>query len=383
MRHGSTRIVNDSVRHDRCIPPRVASTQRLQSPPALGARSAAHLALLACVLGLAGAGCGNQGSLQTGNIPDGAIVYADGRVVWGDGGLAPGTCADVAVNTRRVIPTVVVMVDRSGSMTEDFGGDSRWNTMRDALVGPGGIIQEFEGNVSFGLAMYTGLDEGPVLECPSIAQIDPAMMNFAAIRDVYRDAEPLQETPTGDAMEAVLDHLLGLPDPIEGPIVILLATDGEPDTCEMPNPQRGQDEAIAAARRGYASGIRTFMLSVGEDVSAEHMQAMANTGVGRGRGEPDAPYWVAGDDAGLRSALRSIIGGEVSCDLELRGRIDPEYACEGSVRMYGRDRALECGTEWEVLDENTIRLLGEACETLLSSPGTTVEATFPCHSVLI
>ncbi len=329
------------------------------------------------------AGCGNQGSLSGayGQRSDGGwITYPDGRTVFIDGGLPPGTCADVSVNTRRVIPTVMIIVDRSGSMTDDFGAASRWDTMRNALLDPDGLIREFEGNVRFGLATYTGIDEGPgPHECPSIQQIDPAMMNYETIRAMYAAAEPLQETPTGDAMNAILDRLLSLPDPPPGPTVFLLATDGEPDTCEVPNPQMGQGEALAAVRRAHEARVRTFVLSVGRDVSAGHLQEMAAAGVGRA----GAPYWVAGDDAGLRRALHEIISGEVSCTLELRGRIDPEYACEGVVRMFGRDAPLECGTDWRPVDATHIELLGDACTSLLESPAATIEARFPCHSVLI
>src|SRR5690606_13373876 len=122
-------------------------------------------------------------------------------------------------------------------------------------------------------------------------------------------------------------------------------TDGEPDTCEQPNPQNGQAEALAAVTRAYRAGIRTYLISVGRDISEAHMQDVANAGVGNAEGAPDAPYWVAGDDIGLRNALRTIIAGEVSCTLSLEGRIDPERACEGRVAMTGRGE-LECGTDW-------------------------------------
>ena len=42
-----------------------------------------------------------------------------------------------------------------------------------------------------------------------------------------------------------MDTLLN--DPAPGDKVIVLATDGEPDTCAEPNPQNGQGVAVAAA----------------------------------------------------------------------------------------------------------------------------------------
>ena len=65
---------------------------------------------------------------------------------------------------------------------------------------------------------------------------------------------------------------------IPGPKYIVLATDGEPDTCAVPNPSNGQPEAIAAAPSSFAKGIPLFYISVGTDVSATLAQAMANAG---------------------------------------------------------------------------------------------------------
>jgi hypothetical protein len=332
-----------------------------------------------------GLALGCSGGLSTGDpgrVDAGFTTLPDGRVVPNDpdGALPPGTCAITRVSTTRVVPTVVVIVDQSGSMTDDFGGSDRWNALRDALLDDAGLIRQLEGNVRFGLSLYTGTED----ECPRIRGVDPAMLNFDAIDAMYSAESPLEETPTGDAIEAILDRLLSIPDPDPDPTIFVVATDGEPDTCEVPNPQEGQAEAIAAVERAHESGIRTYMISVGRDVSDAHMQDMANAGLGRGGSDPDAPYWVAGDDEGLRTALRTIISGEVSCTLELAGRIDPALACDGStVHMSGRAEPLECGEDWRAVDQTHIEILGDTCTEFLESRGATIDARFPCHSILI
>lgn len=339
-------------------------------------------AILALVLG---PGCDAHVTGDATAGPDGGAGPSspDARVATtaDGGGLPPGTCAITRVSTTRVVPTVVVVVDQSGSMTERFGRTDRWNALRDAFLDETGLLREFEDRVRFGLSLYTGLGAGRT--CPLLDEVAPAMGNFDAIREMYARAEPRSETPTGDALEAILDGLLAVPDPDPDPTIFILATDGEPDTCEQPNPQNGQAEALAAVARAYRSGIRTYLVSVGRDISEAHMQDMANAGVGNRDGEPDAPYWVAGDDLGLRDALRTIIAGEVSCTLELDGRIAPEQACEGSiVEMTGRG-VLECGTDWRALDETHIEILGEACQEFLESRGATIDAQFPCEVILI
>jgi len=319
--------------------------------------------------------------------PVGFYCTPDGRCIATNGGDGSNICADIIVEGVRVTPTVMLIVDQSGSMTEDFGGGTRWDVLKDSLLASTGLIQTLEDQVRFGVALYSARSNDmdlPDGECPLITQIDPALNNFGAIDGVYGPADPIQETPTGDAIDAILDQLLSVPDPDPDPTIFIVATDGEPDRCEQLNPQNGQAEAIAAVERAYGAGIRTFMISVGEGtVSAAHLQDMANAGLGRGAGDPPADYWVAGDDAGLRGALEDIVGGVLSCDITLRGTIDLENACTGTVKLNDRELPCDDPNGWRATDENHIELLGTACDELTMSRGARLEASFPCDVVII
>ena len=305
---------------------------------------------------------------------------------------ATGVCADVRVQARRVTPNVILIVDQSGSMNEGFGGGrNRWEALRDSLMDePDGLVFALQSSVRFGLALYSAEADGNSSDpvpgmCPLVEWVGPALDNHGAIQTVYGPTDPIDETPTGASIDAVLDLLAMTPDPSEDPTIFILATDGEPDTCAQPNPQEGQPEALAAAERAYRTGIRTFVISVGEGVVSErHLQDMANAGLGRGAGDPDAEFWVAGDDEGLRTALTDIIGGELSCVVTLEGRIQSlEDACAGTVRLNGEALSCDDPNGWRVIDETHIELTGDACDTLQSGPGVTLEASFPCDVILI
>src|SRR5262249_39603559 len=159
---------------------------------------------------------------------------------------------------------------QSGSMTENFGGGSRWSVLHDALVDQNsGIVKTLENEVRFGLSLYTsngGFNGGA---CPNLTEVPPALGNYDAIRAVYDPAGPEGDTRGGEATPAVTTELAAVNE--DGPKVIVLATDGEPDTCAEPNPQNGQDEAIAAAQAAFGQGISTYIISVGSDVSLGHM----------------------------------------------------------------------------------------------------------------
>src|SRR5688572_21933546 len=139
-------------------------------------------------------------------------------------------------------PTIVLLVDQSGSMTEDFGGTDRWQAIYDTLMDPDdGVIAPKQSAVRFGLTLYTSHDGSEGGMCPILTEVPPALDNFDAMDDVFAPAEPDDETPTGESLAAVAATLDAFTEP--GPKAIVLATDGEPDSCAEPNPQNGQAES--------------------------------------------------------------------------------------------------------------------------------------------
>jgi hypothetical protein len=213
-----------------------------------------------------------------------------------------------------------------------------------------------------------------------LTAIPPALNNFGAIDAVYSLEEPIDETPTGESLDLVAIDLAAFDE--EGPKAIVLCTDGEPDTCATPNPQDGQPEAIAAAQNAFSMDIQTFVIAVGDEVGAPHLQEMANVGVGKMPDDPmPAPYYEALDAAELVAAFEEIIGTFISCELTIDGMVDVEQACEGTVLLDGM--VLECGTDWDVPDEDTLLILGEACDLLKDGDNHTVEASWPCDAVVI
>jgi hypothetical protein len=344
-----------------------------------------------CVGGMAGHGAtsgGGHGGVGGVDNPGGTGAGVGGSSGTGQtGGVGGGSdCPDATVRATKVTPTVLLLIDQSSSMDADFGGTgTRWDVLRNFLLGePDGLIFDLQSQVRFGLAMYSAVSGGsdplPIGECPMITSVAPAIDNFQAIADVYGPAGIVEDTPTGDSIDAVINSLeiSTNPDIMNDPIVLILATDGEPDRCEELDPQNGQEEAIAAATRAFSMGVRTFIISVGDEVSDQHQQDMANAGLGVQAGDPDAEYWEVGDDASLRAALSEIVGSQLGCEVQLSGSVADGDACEGTVTLNGA--ALECGDAngWELSTPRTIRLLGSSCDMLKSDPDVVLHVSFPC-----
>lgn len=349
--------------------------------------------MVALVAACPGSGSGQDSSggeginLETqgdGNGGDGGQRFdigngGDGIATMGEG--ETGDCPSIQVEVEQTPPTIVLLVDQSGSMTSNFQGVSRWDAVDTTLFDPDeGVVYQRQDAVRFGLSLYTSFngDEGGV--CPVLTEAAPAFGNAEALATLFDDNEPEDETPTGDSIDAVAPVLAALDVP--GPKIIALATDGEPDTCEVPNPQEGQAEAVAAAQAAFGMGVETKVISVGDDVSDAHLQEMANAGVGLDPQDAmKEPFFKALEPQDLIDAFDAIIGDAISCEFEVDGIVDLDKMCEGTVML--DDVELECPVEWTMLDESTLLLLGEACETLKDGDPHEVTATFPCGVVMI
>jgi hypothetical protein len=162
------------------------------------------------------------------------------------------------------------------------------------------------------------------------------------------------------------------------PPVIVLATDGLPNSCNSNDDTTAQ--TVASAQAAYTAGIRLFVLGIA-GVNDNFLQQVANAGAGVQANQPNAPYYTANSPAQLQQAFQQIIGGVVSCDLTISGTIDTNQASSGTVTLDGQ--TLTYGTDWTLVNGNTIELIGAACDTLKNSANPSVDASFPCGSVIL
>jgi hypothetical protein len=157
----------------------------------------------------------------------------------------------------------------------------------------------------------------------------------------------------------------------------LLATDGEPDTCELEETSDAIKDGVEdAAADAHQLGIDTHVLSVGSDIARTHLQRVANAGLGLPRDTGTAPVYQANTADQLVQAFERIIRGVRSCDLSLQGTLNPSRAAEGEVRMDGTP--LRHGSDWELVDTGALRLIGQACADFRTRDAVQLSATFPC-----
>ncbi len=291
----------------------------------------------------------------------------------------PLHCSDFFFDYAVEPATVLLVVDRSGSMELDFGGQRRWDVVRDALFDEeGGLVTNLGDTARFGLAFYSSLDGFAGGTCPMMDYAEPAVAAAGELRGIFDGTEPLTngDTPTGEALEAALAFLEA--DGAAGPRYLILITDGEPDSCAVPDPQEGQPQALSAAERVFEAGVEMFVVGVSEDVAAEHLQHMANVGQGVRAdavfGEDDEavqPIAASDDPKILAEQIRGALGDVRSCSIPLGEDVD----FGGSFELILDGAPLPANAF--IVEDQTLLLGDEACDRVLSD-ARTLDISVPC-----
>jgi len=301
-------------------------------------------------------------------------------------------CADVEFEVTNVVPTVVLLIDRSASMSEEDldtanPGVSRWDALKTALLDPTGAVAALEEEVRFGVVFYAGgsrtgngcpvLDEGgdPATLMPPRTGLLPDFTTY------FTALGTLPDTPTGESVAFTAGELTAFTE--AGPKFIVLATDGEPDLCDDRQEPSGRERSLAEVTAAYTAGISTFVISVGTDVAEAHLSEIANAGQGFPASDmPAAPrfYQVTTQQA-LADAFEQIISGTRSCTLTLNGEINPKLADQGEVSLDGQPIPKNDTDGWRVVDGSTIELVGSACAAIQSGKHS-VSASFPCEVIV-
>jgi hypothetical protein len=295
-------------------------------------------------------------------------------------------CVDILRSYDSEPATVLLLIDQSQSMSFPFGESTRWDVLREAILNPeNGLLSSLDQNARVGMMLYTGQGGNNNPQgCPLITEVVPRFGNVNPVRTTYEVATPRRggDTPTGESIDhavAALQELQG-----SGPKYILLATDGEPDTCAQPKPSEGMPQALAAAQNAFAQGIRVYTLGVSDGIGAPRLQQLANAGLGKDPAlvygvDPEAvePLTASSDPRQLANQLKGIIGDVRSCTIDLGTQVGTERTLDGRLVLDGKVLANSATEGWTFVDDRTVEIHGAACDQILGD-GQKLEVRFPC-----
>jgi hypothetical protein len=345
-----------------------------------------------------GVACSPRGRCGDDPFDSGPPIFG-GDVTRPDDDASPtgDACADIDVTLSKLTPTVMLLLDQSSSMNEQFppgSGVSRWNALKRVLISPdGGLVKQLENDVAFGLALYSYQTTPRDPVCPRLTTVGYKLGNYQDIFNTFNPAPMVNHTPTAESIMGVI----GFNDAgvlldggfaratTPGPKILILATDGDPDMCADPDSNGSQpprDFTVWATARTYDAGIPTYVIAIGDDVTEQHQQAVANVGQGFKADAGDAAtIYRTSNQQQLVDALNQIILGVRSCKFALNGAVVAGTETQGRVTLNGALLGYQDPNGWKLNSPTELELVGTACQTVLTSPSAQVSVRFPCGSV--
>ncbi len=345
----------------------------------------------------------------------------------GSGGQA--ICNELTIVPTPVVPTVLIVVDQSSSMFEPMGM-APWDLLYTTLMADDGAVKTLQDKVRFGFTSFRGNMTAQPNEtgeaCAEMGKATFALNNYDAINSEYQALGKQWmpgikwETPTGHALTRATAQLTAFTAMPDGPKNILLVTDGNPNTCQIVDPQCGQDLSIKAAQDAFAAGIRTYVIGIGDviqDVNigceprwghcgADHLADLANAGVGLPvapqpmeypwqscadaytpprelkatydtTGMPgNAPYFTAKNQAELTAAIQSLLNNVLSCTVQMNALVTGD-ASLGRVDVNGTPAVYQNPDGWQLeADNRSVTLVGKSCDAFKASGQ--LHISFPC-----
>jgi hypothetical protein len=280
-------------------------------------------------------------------------------------------------------------------MNTAFGGSTRWEALRAALMDPGGVVDALQHSVRFGMVLYSGndvnttqaADAGSV--CVQLVTVQPALDNYTALSAQYPQMELGGWTPTDRALDHVVTNLpvtnsQQMLDARPDPVYVILATDGAPnDHCTANSTRSGRGseyDPVVAQRvldvvaKGVKMGMQMFVISL---AGSDQQLMMHLTQVAAMGGTAQPPFVPSGKDE-LVMTLQKIIGN-ATCQVGLNGSVVMGKECSGQVLLNGGALACNAADGWKLADTHTVQLTGNACSTFLQMQSQ-VTASFPCDA---
>jgi len=270
------------------------------------------------------------------------------------------------------------VLDRSCSMTDKIGAQSKWQIAVAALEN---LMTTYTGQIRFGLTVF------PDKVTPNCGQstipFPPAPGNEAAIAALLTSSlattDPLYPAgPCVTNIDTAIEQAQAEPtltDPARKNYVLLL-TDGEQSGCNLGGGNAGTVAAITAMK---AADIPTFVIGFGADADPVSLTSFADAGGEINTAGPH-DFYDATNQASLAMALDNIANATIGCTYALTD-IPPDPT---KVFVFFDNVSIAEGPPdgWTYdPTTNTITFLGAACNEIKSGSVMDVHVVYGCNMI--
>jgi hypothetical protein len=374
-------------------------------------------------------GTGGTGGSGTGGSSEGG----SGQGEAGSDGIAEcdlsalGTCGGESVEAVLRTVNMLLVIDKSGSMTDPLGDQTKWDAMKSAL---GTALENVQSEMNFGLLLYPYHFIRPIPElncgddCCAVAEGSAAVnvpitsgpLSVPEIEAQLDDTSPGGGTPTAVALDSALDYFVnGAGAALEGGKYVLLATDGGPncndelscdaDTCttnldgsctsgnccsfsNTRNQCLDSDRVLEKLQALTDAGISTFVVGLpGTQQYATYLDQFAEAG-GVPASSGDTSYYAVSEDEGVEGLLNvfETITTQLvrSCDIPLSQVPSQPDQVNVAIDCDVVAQNADDGSGWDY-DEpsapSAVILRGPVCDRLQQDGAKRVDVVFGCPTV--
>jgi hypothetical protein len=330
-------------------------------------------------------GKGGNGGVQVLIKFDGSTFNTGGAGGSSSSGPPPSgdaNCGNETSSTKREPADVLLVLDRSGSMSYSIADDCccdpqyscptdfckdksnctvRWKGLTSAVQQTLSTTQE----IHWGLKLYSSSGGSSCGVNPGV-EVEISTTSASSIQTQIEKAVPGSSTPTAKAVNAALTYLKTVTD--QSNKVILLATDGEPNCKGDVSKESDVDGTITAITAAKSAGFPVYVIGIGPSVG--NLDNFAQAG-GTGK------FFPATSSEELVKALAAISKAVASCTFSL-STPPPDI---NNIAVY-LDKNLipkNDSNGWSLSgNSQTVLLNGTYCDKITSGEATTVQVLFGC-----
>ena len=341
--------------------------------------------LLRGVTSLLLAACGGSAGHATNGTNTGTTGGSgrNGNGAFSTADMASEGCAaqTFPIAASSISSNVYLVVDRSGSMSDGFGGNTqgtKWDAARGALAS---LLADSAGKAPWGLSLFP---PNPSADVCGKAEVDVALSLgdeatiLSKVDAITNQAlgNPRGSTPTADALKTVRDS--AQLDATDRNNYAVLVTDG------LPNCNKASDvTAVITEMYNHSPSVKTFVVGLGDGTASD--PDLLDTWAVAGHtdvADPAVKYYQANDATGLGSALSQIIGQTTSCSFGLASPPDDLSLVVGTLDGKARPSDATDGYTYDATS-HTVTFHGASCAQITSGQAKHVGVVYGCPAPVV
>lgn len=287
-----------------------------------------------------------------------------------------GGCGGSVIQGALVAPNLLIVLDRSCSMTAKVGNLTKWQIAVGAV---NKMTTTFNGKIRFGLTMFPDTDNMNCLQGAIPIPVMPG--NEMAIQTLLNKALVVSDPNFPDG-PCVTNIDTAMQQASKEPAFMdmtrksyaLLLTDGAQAGC---NAGGGDPGTLMAIQQMATAGVKTFVIGFGGAVDVPALNSFAVAG-----GMPlmgPTKYYDAANQMQLDAALQAIASATLGCTFKLAS-VPPDpnqlYVFLDKT-MLPRDPSHMNGWDYDGVT-NTITVYGQPCTNLKAGTAKVVDIVYGC-----